>query len=169
MKTVSHRVSTRIRRRRSQLGAALVEAGIIMPVMVTFLGFMFWFHDIYKVKETKMYEARAAVLTYASRACDGKETPNDGSASGALGAGGGASKAPQAQSSGGTGSKLNMVFGVENREAHGDAHGWGRTSKGWSKQLTHTSYCMCNEKHVPEGLAGMFEFGKNIFTSMKPF
>ncbi len=60
------------RSRRSQRGAALVEAAVVIPVMLVFLGVITFTHKSYSTKLDKQTTLRAATLYYASHACSGE-------------------------------------------------------------------------------------------------
>lgn len=62
--------------RRGERGAALVEAALVIPVMVVFLGLIMFTHRSYDVKMDKQLGTRAGTLYYASHACKG-EIPAD--------------------------------------------------------------------------------------------
>jgi hypothetical protein len=57
--------------RRKERGAALVEAALVIPVMVVFLGLIMFTHRSYDVKMDKQLGTRAGTLFYASHACKG--------------------------------------------------------------------------------------------------
>lgn len=63
-------------RRARKRGAALVEAAIVLPTMVFFLGCTVFIHRAYAVKIDKQMGTRAGVMYYASHGCDG-EVPKD--------------------------------------------------------------------------------------------
>lgn len=62
--------------RSHQRGAALVEAAVVIPVMLVFLGCIMFAHKSYSVKLDKQMGTRAGILYYASHDCEG-EVPND--------------------------------------------------------------------------------------------
>lgn len=64
------------RNRRKERGAALVEAALVIPVMVVFLGLIMFTHRSYAVKMDKQLGTRAGTLYYASHACKG-DIPDD--------------------------------------------------------------------------------------------
>ena len=66
----------RIRKRRKQRGAALVEAALVIPVMLVFLGLIMFTQRSYDVKIDKQLGTRAGTLYYASHACKG-DIPKD--------------------------------------------------------------------------------------------
>lgn len=64
------------RSRRKERGAALVEAALVLPVMVVFIGLIMFTHKSYDVKMDKQLGTRAGSLYYASHACKG-DVPAD--------------------------------------------------------------------------------------------
>lgn len=64
------RLSRAMNRRRSR-GAALVEAAVAIPVMLSFLGLTMYIHNSYDEKLASQTSTRAQVLYYASHNCDG--------------------------------------------------------------------------------------------------
>ena len=65
-------MSTRTRRRRRQRGAALVEAAVVMPVLVIFLGLLEFVYAEYATKQQLMAQSRYDAFTKSLHAdCDG--------------------------------------------------------------------------------------------------
>jgi len=62
--------SSIVRRRRSR-GAALVEAAVVLPVMVSFLGLTMFVHRSYADKIDLQATTRSEILYYASHNCEG--------------------------------------------------------------------------------------------------
>ncbi|WP_394829560.1 TadE/TadG family type IV pilus assembly protein [Pendulispora albinea] len=158
---MSHTAKNNSRRAKTrQRGAAMVEAALVLPVMVSFLGFMYWFHDIGRAKMEAMQQVRGSVLTYASHGCSG-QSGSDGSADGALSS---SSRGQGAKDASGVSSKLNMVFNAHEEDARGvQAKGINKSAGSLRDTKTHHSACMCNERHVASGIAGMIGFAKQIF------
>ena len=52
----------RLERRRGQRGAAMVEAAVVIPVMLVFLGLTMWVHNSYDEKLASQTSTRAQVL-----------------------------------------------------------------------------------------------------------
>lgn len=75
MKTTLLRIRT-LRKRRNKRGAALVEAALVIPVMLVFLGLIMFTHRSYDVKMDKQLGTRAGTLYYASHACKGEIPPD---------------------------------------------------------------------------------------------
>jgi hypothetical protein len=74
--TTMHSGSRKARGRASQRGAALVEAAVVIPVMLVFLGCIVFAHRSYTAKMDKQMGTRAGSLYYASHNCTG-EVPAD--------------------------------------------------------------------------------------------
>lgn len=55
-------------------GAALVEGSLLFPVMVMFLPYMAYFHNIHKSEFVNMGQTRAEVWAYTSKSCTGAGT-----------------------------------------------------------------------------------------------
>ena len=62
----------RFERARSKRGAALVEAAVVIPVMLVFLGCIMFTHKSYAMKIDKQQGTRSGTLYYASHACKGE-------------------------------------------------------------------------------------------------
>jgi len=147
--------------RPRQRGAAIVEAAVVMPVLVSFLGMMVWFHSLFQEKQVAMLKARTEMLTYASHNCDGKEPPSDNPSLGGDSSG--------AASAGGLGSAMSTIFNVEHKTASGTGKGKYRVASSWSQNVSHTSSCMCNEKYRDGSLTQLVDFGVGIVTKRSIF
>jgi len=155
----------RMSRRARQRGAALVEAALVMPVICTFLGFMVWFHSIYKTKQEVALKARSDALTYASHACGGAPPPADNSSSGSING----KAANGAANVGGVKSSMSTHFNTTHASADGTARGKGGTTGTWSRPIHYEASLMCNERQAPSGLGGMVSFAIGLFRSGNPF
>lgn len=60
------------RRKARARGTALVEAAVVLPTLVMFLGCAVFIHRSYSVKIDKQMGTRAGVMYYASHSCEGK-------------------------------------------------------------------------------------------------
>lgn len=60
----------RIRKRRHQRGAAMVEGIVVMTTMLVFLGMNVWAENVYGGKLDQANSTRRDVLYYASHACE---------------------------------------------------------------------------------------------------
>jgi len=147
--------------RASHRGAALVEAAVVMPVIVTFLGMMMWFHNLHVVEQDTALKARYEALSRASHGCGvGGGNFADSSVSDALGPGDG-SNALAAAGKGLFQGALSLLFSPSTVEEHGVAQG-GLFASAWTHDVHHTSKVMCNEPKYPDGLLGLLPFATNI-------
>lgn len=56
---------------RRTRGAALVEAAVVIPTLLVFLGLIMYVHKGYATKMDKQFGTRSGTLYYASHNCDG--------------------------------------------------------------------------------------------------
>jgi len=64
--------SRNLRKRAARRGAALVEAAVVIPVMLVFLGCIMFANRSYEAKLDKQMGTRAGILYYASHNCEGE-------------------------------------------------------------------------------------------------
>ncbi len=147
------------RRRASQRAAALVEAAVVMPVIVCFLGMMMWFHSLHVTEETAQLAARRAALTRASHGCGLTGGSFDDSVSDAVGGGYGGDALGTA--GGLFAGAMSLAFTPSRGEGNGTAQG-GLFAKGWTHPVHRTSVVMCNEPKYPQGLAGLLPFATRL-------
>lgn len=77
MRTTSNLMRARVLRSRAgRRGAALVEAAVVLPVMMVFLGCIMFAHRSYDAKLDKQMGTRAGSLYYASHNCEGDVPPD---------------------------------------------------------------------------------------------
>lgn len=69
--TTPKTAKSRIARRRKSRGAALVEAALVLPVMVMFLGMTMFVHRSYADKVDLQATTRSEILYYGSHNCEG--------------------------------------------------------------------------------------------------
>lgn len=75
----AHYAKVRTRSRKRQRGAALVEAGVVMPVLVLFLGLTVFTYQEFTVKQETMIDARHAAFAKAFHAnCGGSGNIGNG-------------------------------------------------------------------------------------------
>ena len=145
----------RSKRRKRSLGAAMVEAGVIMPVMVLFLGFMGFAYNMYSTKLGGMYSNRNAVWGYATNNCGGGpkgqyQDPGDKNGAETEGYAGQIANAIS-----GFFTNFSPVGGTSSNKWTGTARGpyaWQALSV---KQLSYESYVYCNNKPFNTGWATM--------------
>jgi hypothetical protein len=65
-------LKARIRNRRWQRGVAMVEAGVVFPVMASFLFVMSLAHHMYDLKLETIHRARERSWSYALEGCTGE-------------------------------------------------------------------------------------------------
>ena len=59
----------RTRARRSSLGAAMAEGGVVLPVLAVFFGMMMYVHNAYQQKALIQAESRFAAFSSAAHGC----------------------------------------------------------------------------------------------------
>lgn len=68
----------RIKNRKRERGAAMVEGGVLLPVLAVFFGMMMYIHNAYMTKATIMSETRFKAFSNAAHACMGGDaSPGD--------------------------------------------------------------------------------------------
>ncbi|MBK6691924.1 MAG: pilus assembly protein [Myxococcales bacterium] len=149
----------RIARRnaRSERGAVAVEAALVLPLLVVFLGLNVFFHRAYKAKIENRAEAREAAFDAASHGCTKGET---GSAKSMETGAGGTSLGDTASKKGdGTGKALSFDHGTASASKSSTVR-W-RTAYGpWEKKLKAAdSYVYCNERPIAGGLSSWTKWG----------
>lgn len=72
MKTNDSQIKARIRHLRSRRGVAMVEAGVIFPIMASFLFVMELAHHMYDLKLETIHRARERSWSYAVEGCTGE-------------------------------------------------------------------------------------------------
>jgi len=139
-----------------------------MPVIVTFLGMMMWFHNLHVSQQDTALKARRYVLTEASHACPGtanassadssvRESLGSGDGSKALDSGGGPLQAA-----------LSLFFTPVTREESTEVRG-SLYTKAWAHEVHHRSRMMCNEPRYPDGLRGLLPFAKGVAAGLLNF
>ena len=71
MSILTKAATLRSRARRLARGAALVEAAVVIPVMLVFVGTIMFSYRSYEMKLDKQMGTRAGILYYASHNCKG--------------------------------------------------------------------------------------------------
>ena len=154
------------RSRRAQRGAAMVEAAVVMPVLITCFGAMWYAGGARYQKQAQQQRARQTVLTYATNACQGGGEGFAGAGNGGLppiGSHGGADPTGATRGSGGkTASALrgaasgalgdvDTEFGTAAGTAPAVTWSWDRgrgygANAGATVSITARSFYFCNEK-----------------------
>lgn len=165
----------RIRARRRQRGAALVEAAVVIPVMLVFLGLTMWIHNAYDEKLASQTSTRAQVLWYGSHNCE-EEAPEEvatqlgaktsgggvGKESGSSDQGGGAAGGPEAQKlDGNVQAGLSKTYNVVKSHRDGNVAGTAvedRNRVKFSAPVQANSEAPCNEKRYDNSWTAVFKF-----------
>lgn len=149
---------TRLVSRGKTRGAALVEGSLLFPIMVMFLPYMTYFHNLHKVAFTKMGESRKQVWTYTSKSCPGggatsgsSDTANGypGAPGDSRGKGGRAEGAPVNVRSGIIATGYATASGTANAKPFDVAFGFTRRVKA-------ESWNFCNEITVDPESTNIF-------------
>ena len=159
-------------RKFSLRGAAMVEAAVVLPVMVSFLGLTMMMRNAYTVKLTQNQQARSMALDYASHQCQrqvisyGNTSRSSGSAG--VGSGVGAAdsnsaealaNAPGQAKTSGFMAKTQVTYAsttIINPKPNTSTRGMGLTLK--VNSLTSTA--VCNETPEDGSFSGMFGYVK---------
>jgi hypothetical protein len=173
MKTSDKATRLRMRARRHARGAALVEAAVVIPVMLVFVGCIMFAHRSYAAKMDKQMGARAGILYYASHNCEGDvpagATPavKQSADPGGDPLPGGAATDPS-RLGGDKGSADGAAAGMEKSwslvKAHpADTPVFGsavndRKTVPLNRTITAQSEVACNEKAFPNKWSAAFEF-----------
>ena len=152
-------------RRRAQRGAAMVEAAVVMPVLVTCFGALWYAGGARYQKQAQQQRAREAVLTFATNACQGgggfaggggaglppigSHGGTDASSAG-RGASGRTAGALDGAASGALGD-VDTAFGTAAGSPPPVTWSWDRgrgygANAGASVSITARSFYFCNEK-----------------------
>ena len=163
-----------MRRRAGRRGAALVEAAVVIPVMLVFLGCIMFTNRSYEAKIDKQMGTRAGILFYASHNCEGdvpagatppvRETGDSGQSQ--AGAPSGAATDPNRL--GGGGNTGGAAAGMDRswNTAHAkpsDSTVYGsavqdRTRVFMSRTIHAESQVACNEKPFPNKWIAIIQF-----------
>lgn len=165
------------KKRNRQRGAALVEAAIVIPVMLVFLGLTMWIHNSYDEKLASQTSTRASVLFYASHNCDeeapenmavqlGSKTSNTGNGTSSQSsdtAPGEAGAADRANSKLGDSSKQGATRTWNLAKTHRDTSVGGtavqdRQKVAFTVPITADSEVACNEKRYDSSWTAVFGF-----------
>jgi hypothetical protein len=165
----------RMRARRRQRGAALVEAAVVIPVMLVFLGLTMWVHNMYDEKLAAQTSTRAQVLWYGSHNCEEEAPENVATQLGTKSSGGGANKAGGESDQGGGGAGgneaahldgnvqagLSKTYNVVSSHRDGNVAGTAvqdRQKISFSGPVQGNSEAPCNEKRYDNSWTAVFKF-----------
>lgn len=159
-------------RKFSLRGAAMVEAAVVIPVMVSFLGLTMMMGNAYTVKLTQNQQARSMALDYASHQCKQQviQYGNTSRSSGSAGVGGVAGtgesnsaaalgQAPGSAKTSGIMAKTQVTYAsttIINPKPNMSTRGMGLSLK--VNSLTSTA--VCNETPEDGSLSGIFGWVK---------
>jgi len=176
MKNIDDAPKGRLRMRNR--GAAMVEAAVVIPVMVSFLAVMGMMKNGYDRKITQNQQTRSQVLDYASHNCRSQtitysNTSQSSSSSATPGIGGsGDATANEAQGSVGSPKASGLMGKAEVRSQDSNVTGTRAGIKnrgGLSLRVRgENSAALCNE--IPENgsIGGAFSYAKNKLGSLFP-
>jgi hypothetical protein len=164
----------RMRARRRQRGAALVEAAVVIPVMLVFLGLTMWVHNAYDEKLASQTSSRAQVLWYGSHNCEEEAPENVATQLGTKSSGGAGKEGGNIDQGGGgvggTESKkldgnvqagLSKTHNVVKSHRDGTVAGSAvqdRTKVSLSAPVQANSVAPCNEKRYDNSWTAVFKF-----------
>jgi Flp pilus assembly protein TadG len=154
-------------------GAALVEAALVIPVMLVFVGLIMFTHHSYSEKIGRQMTTRAGVLSYASHNCEGNPPSSIGTSSQNEDTGGDPSTAGSVGAKTGTGAGLSRSWNIAKASppdttVNGSAIS-DRTTVYFSRPIHAEAEVQCNEKAYDSGFEGVFSVVGNIFRSGRGF
>jgi hypothetical protein len=164
----------RKRNRSKERGAALVEAALVIPVMLVFLGLIMFTHRSYDTKMNKQLGTRAGTLFYASHACKGEipadVVPSLDSADPGVPSSKGDNAGKLGPSNGGAGAagvsrSWNLVKAEpKDTDVTGSAVS-DRKRVGLSRKIHAASEVACNEEVFPSKWTAVFQELGSLFKS----
>lgn len=151
-----HEKKQRARRARAR-GAVLVEAAMVFPLLVVFLGLSTFFHLAYREKIRLRSEARQVAFDAAIRGCpNGADGVEPSFTSGAAGT---SLAQTAAQSSDGTSNPLSFTHGIAHASKTAPVS-WNTAYGPWTTQLKPAeSFVYCNELPVRGDSDSWFTWG----------
>jgi hypothetical protein len=145
-------------------GAAAVEAAVVLPVLVVFMGLMTFVKTAYDKKIIMQNTSRVTTASYGVHACDGttpEPTGNTGLDTGR--SAGAADKAGDANAKSATSTSMFSAHKTMNDQAN---------YRSYSTKVKAESWMMCNEPKNKGGFGGFFDYAKSLFggnNSSTPF
>ena len=153
--------------RGKKRGAALVEAALVIPVMLVFLGTTMFAHKSYEEKIAQQASARAEILYYGSHNCAENAPSEMSNQLGAVGSTGTSQETGDADPNGGQGA--GELGGTSNKLRDSEKQG---VSRSWQVAKTHRSQVV-NGKAVQEqktvGLARLVVADAEVACNEKRF
>jgi hypothetical protein len=161
-------VIDRSRRRRRSLGAAMIEASVVMLTIVVTWGAMATAYTNGSAKLAAQWQARSATMYFASNECK-KAIPAGGSASkstsGAIDQRSGDAEGDRAQA----GAPLGQSQSARQTMFMASGSGTGASTMGrWSAQKSSSSWAICNEGKYDGDLLGLLAYGADFFHDLLP-
>ncbi len=163
-------------RKRTKRGAAMVEAAVVLPVLISFLGLTMMMYRGYAEKLDKNQQIRSSTLDYASHACRSQRISysGNGSSSSGTSVGGvnpGQSNANEVLSQNGANAATTSGFmnkaavnyssrTIINPKPNSASGGMGLSLKVNGA----TSYALCNEVPRDGNFSGFFGYIKGVIT-----
>lgn len=161
---------------RGSRGAAMVEAAVVIPVMVSFLAVIGLMKNGYDRKITQNQQTRSQVLDYASHYCKSQTiTYSNNSQSTGTGVNTGAASAGESTADGAQGSvgspKASGFMAkaeVKSTDSSVGATRAGITKgRGLALQVHgENSVALCNEEPEDGSIGGAFRYAKNKLSSL---
>jgi Flp pilus assembly protein TadG len=166
---------SRLRGRRNRRGAALVEAAVVIPVMLVFLGLTMFVHNAYDEKLALQTSTRAQVLYYGSHNCEEVAPENVAKQLGTK-SGGGAAGTSSEEADQGAGNEgrtesnkldgnvkagLSKTYNVASAHRDGNVAGTAvqdRQRVALSAPVQANSEAPCNEKRYDSAWTAVFKF-----------
>jgi hypothetical protein len=145
----------------------MVEAALVLPVLVVFLGLMIFFHRAYEAKIRLRAEARESAFDAASRGCPAGAAASESSFQAGAGATSAGSSLGKMAAQKGDGTSAVLAFD------HGTAHAsksatvsWKTAYGPWTKTLRPAeSFVYCNERGVDTNAQSWFAWGTKEYRS----
>lgn len=152
-----HRTKARSR------GAALVEAALVLPVMVMFLGMTMFVHRSYADKIDLQATTRSEILYYGSHNCEGQapgQISLQGDSADANNGQGGqvAQQGAQAQIQGGTNTNMNFAKSTRSTTTQAQKVVFWKQSYQLSRPISAASEVACNEKRYDNDFTAIIGF-----------
>lgn len=158
---MTHPMTTR---KKKQRGAALVEAAVVIPVMLVFIGLIMWSNKSYEAKLDKQAGTRTQVLYYASHNCEGNPDSmtlagqNDDPTNGAGAAADKPSSKLDEKSSAGVSRNWNLAKAKPVDTEIGGSAVLDRRTVLMKRKISAGSEVACNEKRYDSPWTAIFQF-----------
>lgn len=160
---MSTNITNRIVRRKRSRGAALVEAALVLPVMVMFLGMTMFVHRSYADKIDLQATTRSEILYFGSHNCEGQApgqiSLQGDSADANNGQGGDVQgQGQQAGINGGTNTNMNFAKSTRNMQTQAQKVVFWKQSYQLSRPISAASEVACNEKRYDNDWTAVIGF-----------